>query len=188
MLKQPFENNIIQTVDAGNWPNTVRNLQSTGMIDRIAAALLKSPALIGEITLYLRMPEQTVAWRTAWIIDKIAEKNTTLITPFHAVFVDALKVTPHNGVRRHLLKILGNSPTQACEDGELIDKCFEWIVHPKIPVAVKANAMELIYRLCCIYPELATELTLVIEDGFLTGTAGYRCKGKNILKLLQKQL
>ena len=170
---------------AANWPERISNLQTFRMIDDLVNEIYQTPELVEEIIIHLTNSNQTVAWRTAWIIDKMSVKNRFLIEPHHKALVSVLKKTPNNSIRRHLTKILAANLTKECEDGELIDKCLNWIIHPKVPVAVKANTMQLLYKLCKLYPELIPEFCLVIEEGIPTGSQGYKTKARNILKSLK---
>ena len=177
-------NNIkIETENyASDWSERISNLRSIGMIDEIVAEIYQNPALIDAIIIHIENPAPTVAWRTAWIIDKLAVKNKLLIEPYHKILVGMLKKTNNNSIRRHLTKILSANPTKECEDGELIDKCLNWIIHPKVPVAVKANAMQLLFEICKVYPELIPEFRMVVEEGLPTGSQGYKSKARKMLK------
>ena len=170
---------------AADWPEKINNLKSIGMIDQIAGEVYQNPALIDAIIIHIEHFDSTVAWRTAWIIDKLSVKNPSLIEPYHKMLVGMLKKTKNNSIRRHLTKILGTNPTKECEDGELIDKCLNWIIHTKVPVAVKANTMQLLYELCKLYPELIPEFRMVIEEGLPTGSNGYKSRARKILKQLK---
>ena len=95
-----------------------------------------------------------------------------------------LKKTKNNSIRRLFTKILGANLTKECEDGEIIDKCLNWIIQPKIPVAVKANAMQLLFEICKVYPELIPEFRMVVEEGLPAGSKGYKSKARNLLKTI----
>jgi len=160
------------------------NIRSGGMSEAFACRLHQNPASIPEMIDQIKSSNPMVAWRAAWILDKLAEKHAASLLPHHSQLVDLLKETQSNGVRRHLTRILGNNPSKACEDGKLVDLCLEWILLPKIPVAVKANAMLLMLGICKIYPDLIHELRLAIEAGLEEGSPGYKSRAKKVLQKL----
>ena len=169
---------------ASDWCERIDNLRSIETIDEIVSEIYQNPALIDEIIGFVENHNPTVAWRTAWILDKLSVKKPSLIVPYHKTLVGMLKKTNNNSIRRLFTKILGANLTKDCEDGELIDKCLNWIIHPKIPIAVKANAMQLLFELCRIYPELIPEFRMVVEEGLPTGSKGYKSKARNLLKAI----
>ena len=175
---------ITQENYSSDWSERINNLRSIGTIDEIVSEIYQNPTLISEAITYIENPNPTIAWRTAWIIDKLSVKKTALIEPYHKTLVGILKKTGNNSIRRLLAKILAANPTKDCEDGELIDKCLNWIIQPKIPVAVKANVMQLLFEICRTYPELIHEFRMVVEEGLPTGSKGYKSKARNLLKAI----
>lgn len=160
------------------------NIRSGGMSEAFANQLKQNPNSIPEMIDQIENPNPIVAWRAAWVIDKLVKNDPLIMLPYHLRLIKILKQTPSNGVRRHLTRILSSTPSQASEDGVLVDLCFEWILNPKIPVAVKVNAMQLILELCKIYPDLKPELRLTIEAGVENGTPAYKSCAKKILQNL----
>ena len=181
---QSTQKKMKKNVCSTEWEEKVNNFRSIRTIDELVSEVYQNPTLIESIIVHIENPNRTVAWRTAWIIDKLSTKKPSLIEPYHKTLVEMLKKTGSNSIRRHLTKILGANPTKECEDGELIDKCLNWVIHPKIPIAVKANAMQLLFELCKIYPELIPEFRIVVEEGLPTGSAGYKSRARMILKAI----
>lgn len=160
------------------------SLLSGNMSQNFASRLNQNPASIPDMIDQMENSNPVIAWRAGWVMEKLADIEPRLLIPYHLRLVTILKKTKVNGLRRHLTRILGSYPSKACEDGELVDLCLEWIYLPKIPVAVKANAMTLMLELCKIYPDLRPELKLAIESGFDSATPGYKSRAKKILQYL----
>lgn len=160
------------------------SLRSGGMSQEFANRLLLNPELIPEMIGQMEHKNHVIAWRAAWILDKLSESSPEALLAYYPELVRILKETSLNGIRRHLTKIIGNYPSPACEDGQLVDYCLEWIFLPKIPVAVKVNAMTLMLAISNIYPELKSELKIAIESGMEGATPGYKSRALKILKTL----
>lgn len=160
------------------------SIRSTGMSQDFAHRLVQNcnsiPAMIEQI----ENTNPVVSWRAAWVIDKLGEQQPHLLLDHHPRLLTILKKTSSNGVRRHLTRILAGNFSKACEDGELVDLCLEWIFSPKIPVAVKANAMSLMLEFTKIYRDLIPELKIAIEAGMETASPGYKSRARKVLQTL----
>ena len=64
---------------------------------------------------------------------------------------------------------------------QLLEKAFEYLENKKEAVAVKIHAMTVAERLCQSYPELKTELKIILEDQIEFGSAGFRSRASKIL-------
>ena len=159
-------------------------IRSSGMSEDFAHRLMQNPSSIASMIDQIENTNPVVAWRAAWIIDKLSDQYPHLLRPHHPKLLTILKKTTSNGVRRHLTRILSGNFSEVCEDGELVDLCLEWIFLPKIPVAVKANAMTLMLELTKIYPDLIPELKTAIEAGLETASPGYKSRARKVLKKL----
>jgi hypothetical protein len=160
------------------------SIRSSGMSEDFAHRLMQDPNSIPAMINQIENTNPVAAWRAAWVIDKLSEQHPQLLLPHHPRLLSILKTTSSNGVRRHITRILAGNFSKACEDGELVDLCLQWIFLPKIPVAVKANAMTLMLELTKIYPDLIPELKIAIEAGLETASPGYKSRARKVLQRL----
>ena len=70
--------------------------------------------------------------------------------------------------------------------GILADYCFAKLNSGFSAIAIKAYAMEILFNLTVIYPELANELIPAIQILTEDGSAGVMARGRMILKKLNK--
>jgi hypothetical protein len=70
------------------------------------------------------------------------------------------------------------------QQGLLADFCFLKLNSGNSAIAVKAYAMEILYKLTLVYPELANELSASISILMEDGSAGITARGRLILKKL----
>jgi len=68
----------------------------------------------------------------------------------------------------------------------LVETCFDWMINPKVAVAVKVFCCETLFNLRNRYDWIADELAREIEFLMLNGSPGIQSKGKRILKALSK--
>ena len=70
--------------------------------------------------------------------------------------------------------------------GQLVDLCFERMLSGTVPVAIKVHCMEILFNIVKAEPDLKGELRLAIESRMNQETAGFRSRGRKILKQLHK--
>ena len=68
--------------------------------------------------------------------------------------------------------------------GEIMDLCFKYLESPTEPLAVKVFSIMVLGNLAKIYPEIKSELKLLIEDQLPHQTAGFKSRAKKVLKIL----
>lgn len=168
-----------------SWENDLESIQSGGQSIYFAKRLESHPEDIPVVIEAMKNTKATIAWRAGWVLDNFERKNTKALLPYLNLLSEILLQTPHHGVQRHITRILSKAPTSELEDGRLVDACFNWLLNPKTPIAVKVNAMEIIGNLCVTYPELGQELKTVIDDGYDNGTAAFKSRGRKILERIE---
>ncbi|HDR67849.1 MAG TPA: hypothetical protein ENN61_02235 [Bacteroidaceae bacterium] len=127
-----------------------------------------------------------IAWRAAWVVDGCDENNPSLTEKYLTKIIRELPSLKSEGARRSLMKLLCRHAIPENYRGILVDLCFQYLRSEIHTVAVKVYAMQIIFNLSQIYPELSHELITVIEDQFINNSAGFRAKGAKIIRQLQK--
>ncbi len=174
-----------ETKSTTNWETELEKIRSGSQSIYFAQCLESHPEDIPLVIQAMQNTKATLAWRAGWVLDHFERQNKSALLPYLNQLSEILLQTPHHGVQRHITRILGNAPATELEDGRLVDACFNWLINPKTPIAVKVNAMDIIGNLCDTYPELGQELKTVIYDGYETGTAAFKSRGRKILERLE---
>lgn len=173
------------TKTATNWENELEGIRSGAQSIFLAQLLETIPDDIPMVIKAMQNTKATIAWRAGWVLDHFERQNKRALLPYLTQLSEILLQTPHHGVQRHITRILSNAPAAELEDGRLVDACFNWLLNPKTPIAVKVNTMEIIANLCATYPELGQELKTVIYDGYDNGTAAFKSRGRKILERIE---
>ncbi|ASB50760.1 hypothetical protein [Alkalitalea saponilacus] len=168
-----------------NWNHIIKELKSGEESRLLAKQLFEQQEGIPIVIKCITNRDKKVAWRAAWILDNFSRENHKMLIPFVNRFCEILISTPHQGVRRHLTNILCAFPAETIEDGRVVDACLKWITEEKSDIAVKANAMQLVANICRVYPELASEIINVIEQGMENGSPGIKNRGEKIIASLE---
>ena len=156
--------------------------------DLIADLVFNKPELFDElVSIYLRNEEPVSRW-AIWVVDTVAEKFPQLLDRYLESIAEALPHFNHDGLKRVSLRMLSRSPLPQNYLGELMNICFDWLVSPKESIAVKVYAMEILYRISQVEPELKKELADSIEWRIGEGTPGFKNRGLKTLKKLYKEM
>jgi hypothetical protein len=166
-----------------DWKYRLNNLFNENSKEYLVQYLIQNPKEI-ENLLMVMDEEERPAWRAAWVLDHLNQNAPDLLKPYLATICSRLKNTTFNGVRRSLLKILISTPTEINEDGELLDLCFQWVVSPAIPIAIRAHSMQFISDLLPAYPELKNEFQVSLQSVINDESKGVRGKARKILSSL----
>lgn len=133
-------------------------------------------------------PNEKIAWRSAWICEKVSEKYPDYFSePAVNKIIELALSTPYTGVQRLTLSMLFNLPLPEEIPVDLINVSFERMVSPKSPTAVQVLSMKLLFLFSRREPDFAIELKSYLEsvdaDEY---TVGYQTARRNILKKLSK--
>jgi hypothetical protein len=126
-----------------------------------------------------------VAWRSAWLCEKISERRPPLFqSPLFSALIDLSLSTKNGSVRRLAISMLTNLKISEIPV-DLLNACYEWMSSDKYPVAVQALSLGLLYHFCTLEPELKPELSAYLEN-FETEnlSPGMKAMRRNIMKQL----
>lgn len=130
--------------------------------------------------------EMPLCWRATWIMDYLSELYPWLAENYlKKVWAEIPNKHP-NGVTRSALRMLCRYDIPEEFQGIAADLCLEWLTLEFVPVAIKAYSMEILYKIARMYPELKNEFILIIEEQTPNNSAGFKARGKQIIKALKK--
>jgi hypothetical protein len=138
---------------------------------------------------YFLHDEYRICQRAAWTLGIVCQNHPELILPWLPQILMELKTPKHDAQIRNTvraLEVLEHYPEEF--EGEIYEQCFEYLLDPKYPIAIKVFSMTVCSRIALKYPELIPELIDAIEDQMETGSAGYRSRAKKELARLSKCL
>ena len=145
-----------------------------------------------DLTFYADMD---IAFRAAWILENLLLKNPLLFIDDLDYLISRVKSVKHASCQRHYTKILMHltAPKVKREISDkmntldlepVVEQCFDWMIDPKIKIAVKVFSSEVLFHLCDRYNWVKDELAEQIQFLMKTGSPGIISRGKKILKEL----
>ncbi len=149
----------------------------------IAAWMFQNQTRIDYCWSIIQQEIEPLSRRAAYALDNCAEKDIKQVKHLMPQFIQFLPVTKSNPLKRHISRMLSKSPLPIEEDlqGILAEHCFNCLVDAEIDVAVKVNCIDLIFRLCKIYPELTVEFHSVLQDQMEKNKTAFITRARKIL-------
>ncbi len=127
-----------------------------------------------------------ISHHASWAVGFCGLKYPSLIIPYLDQMLDYLEQPVHNSIRRNTVRIMAEMDLPEEFLGRVAEICFKFLDDPKEAIAVRVFSMSVLFNIVKKEPELANELRIVIEDHYPHGSAGFKSRGKKILKALAK--
>ena len=153
--------------------------------DRVVRALIEQNADLKDY-FHILYEEYPVGMMFTWTLGALTERAPEMMRPLLPDFFAARLELDILGYDRSLSKWLWLCGIPEEIEGEAAEQLFEWLLDPKVKVAPKVFAMSALADLAKKYPELAFELRTIIEEQMPEGSAGYKSRGRKVLKQLDK--
>lgn len=131
--------------------------------------------------------EVPIPQRASYAIVQATELHPWLFEPYWEDAIQLLGMDYHPAIRRHLIKIMAANPLPDSETsiGNLVNHCFAFLSNATEPIAIRAHSMQVLFEVCKIEPDLGPELQMIIEEHLPYSSAGFRSRGKRIIKALR---
>jgi len=131
--------------------------------------------------------EYRVVQRAAWPVSYCVIAHPAFISKHWKELISKLKKPDqHDAVKRNSIRLMQDIDIPKKYHGAIMDICFSFLESPTEALAVKVFSMTVLGNLAKYYPEIKTELQLIIEDQLPYQTAGYKSRANKVLKQLAK--
>lgn len=121
--------------------------------------------------------------RAAMVLGHVHDRQPHLIKPYLPQMIEHLRRADiHDAGKRNIVRTLQTVDLPEDLWGKAADICFTFVADPGTAVAIRVFSMTVLWNLCQKIPELMPELRATIEDWLDYGTAGFKSRGKKILK------
>lgn len=128
-----------------------------------------------------------ICQRASYVLALTCEQHPKLLDKWMPQVIEQMENPKHSAVVRNIVRTFQYmEPIPEEYEGEIYEKCFEYIADPKHPIAWKAFSMTVCRKIAVKYPELIPELKSVISDAIEYGSSGVKNRGKRELGNLEK--
>lgn len=123
--------------------------------------------------------------RASWPVGFIGKKKPKLIKPYLRGMVKLLSNPSHDAVARNTVGIFQQMDIPEDIEGELYERCFEFLSDPKVAVAIRAFSITVLSKIAYKYEDLRAELLAEINEHLPFGTMAFKVRARNARNLLQ---
>lgn len=169
-----------------NLENELEKAHSKENAQIIAKYVGKSTSRFAALMQLFFHNEYRVSQRAAHAVSHCVDRYPALLQPYISRMIEHLHKDPEVAIKRNTVRLLQKQEIPEESQGFLVEKCFEYLTSAKETIAVKAFSMTILHNLTHVYPELKSELKIVIEDLIQHASPGVKNRGKKILSELSK--
>lgn len=129
------------------------------------------------------------SWRACWLINKIEERNPGHFKEYLHRAIDFVQKTSDRSKKREFLRLICLYEIPIEKAPALLDYCINQFTSADEPIAVRVHAMQVLFNISEVEPELKNELIQLIEHEIeYHSSAGIRSRGGKLLRKLNKQV
>lgn len=157
------------------------------MRDKIIAYVGKDPKRMKVLMNCFFDKNLRINQRSAWPLGFIARKQPQLMKPYHQKMMSNLDNPHHDAVIRNTVRIYEDIDIPESIEGELFERCYNYVADPKKAIAIRAFSLTILEKLTLKFPDLKNEVIDLIQEHAPHGSVGFKNRANKILKRMRKK-
>jgi hypothetical protein len=170
--------------------------RNKGFVDRLSARLIEQGFDLNQLIDLTFHTDAQIGFRAGWLLDV-----TMLAAPIHYIdnidyFVKRMGHVTNASCMRHYTRIIMHLTAPNAPEAvkaklsvtnlePVVEQCFDWLIDPKVKVAVKVFAADTLFNLRDRYSWIKEELANQVQFMMREGSAAIQSRGKKLLASLQ---
>ncbi|OOQ61902.1 hypothetical protein [Mucilaginibacter pedocola] len=141
--------------------------------------------------------DKTIGFRAIWLLDSVMLSDLERYSAYLGYFLSRVKEVTNESCKRHYARIMmfmtdAKAPDtvkaalQKIDLEPTVEQFFDWIIDPKVKIAVKIFAADTLYNLSGRYDWVAEELALQTEILMRSGQPFITSRGEKLMAALKK--
>ncbi len=128
--------------------------------------------------------EYRITQRAAWPLTYCTIAYPKFMEHNYAPLLDNLKKPYlHDSIKRNTMRLLQQVAIPEEYEGTVMEICFKYLESPDEAVAIKAFSLTVLGRLAKKYPEIISEIKLLIEEQLPHQSAAFKSRAKKFMKV-----
>jgi hypothetical protein len=157
-------------------------------IDIVKAHIGMNQELFDDLIEIMLGAEKPIPQRAAWAMTAIIDNHPWMVNNSIVKLIDSMPTFSHPALTRSLLRVLAQIELPGDKIGELFDFCYNYLSDPKQPSAIRVFAMQVLFNISELEPDLKYELKLILESQFDYGSAGFKNRAEKLIYKLNKSI
>jgi hypothetical protein len=164
-------------------------------IDKLADLICSQQFTLIDLLEFTCYTDNNIAFRACWLLETLILKHADKYTGHYSLMIAYGGRIKCHSCQRHYAKVYRHITDKKVikniqfelQDTDLepvIEQCFDWLIDPKVKVAVKAFASQTLYNLADRRPWIAEELQHQLKTLMINGSPGIQSVGRRLLSTL----
>lgn len=139
--------------------------------------------------------DKDIAFRAAWLLENVFLQEPARYEADLEYLISKFKAVKYESCQRHYAKIMMHITSPKSTNPikfklrelnlePIVEQCFDWMIDPKVKIAVKVFASEALFNLRARYPWITEELASQIAFLMRNGSPAIQSRGKKLLAML----
>jgi hypothetical protein len=151
----------------------------------IVSYILAHPSLMKELMQCFFTDNIMICQYASCAVELIVKEKPQLIAPYFTKMVKCLAMPKQFTLVRNVLRVFQQVNIPAKYQGEVFERCYQYIATPQTPVAIRAFSITVCYNIAKEIPELKNELALTIEAYMENSLPAFRSRGGKVLSQIR---
>lgn len=176
--------------------NKISTTLTKTKVVKLSAILKKQQFSVKDLIDITFHPDKNIAFRAAWILENLFLQKPESYLGNVDYLISRVNDVDNPSCKRHYAKILMHiTASKAAPNIQqklagidlepVVEQLFDWLIDPKVLIAVKVFAAEALFNVSDRYPWIPEELANQIRFLMRDGTAAIQSRGKKILSRLK---
>ncbi len=166
----------------------IRKEHSKKQSEEIVAWVGSSQERFNELFKILSGKDPLLVQRASWPFSNCVLAHPTLMQPHWKKCLTHLLEDPlHPAVTRNCTRVFAVIEIPTKYEGLMMDKCFQLLESMETEVASKSNALTVLGKLSKKYPDIISEIKLLIEAQWTHQTAAFKSSARKVLKMFAQK-
>lgn len=132
--------------------------------EKIASYIDNDPQKFDELVQLMLGEDTCVSQRASHTLQFCADLYPECILPYTQSFIAILKENPIDAVKRCITRSWEKIKLPELFQGEIVQIAFDFLQNPQETIAVRAYCITILFNITQTFPELQTELSLVLQN------------------------
>ncbi|HWD87393.1 MAG TPA: hypothetical protein VG367_04650 [Mucilaginibacter sp.] len=164
-------------------------------VEKLTAILDKQQFALRDLIDLTFCEDSNIAFRAAWILENLFLKKPEAYMDELEYLVSRVPCVTYPSCKRHYAKIMMHisarkAPAsirqrlEAINLEPVVEKLFDWLIDPKVLIAVKVFASDALFNMRSRYPWISEELKEQMKFLMRDGSAAIQTRGRKLLAKL----
>lgn len=168
----------------------LKRIKSTRDITQLARQASNDELLLSQLITLSLSADKRIGFRASWPLSKVVDINPKATIPFLPCLIDTLPGLTNESVQRSFMRVIMKNDMMSIpvtHHGKLVDYCFKQLRSGTKAVAPRVYSMEILGKMCDLYPEMKGEVLSTINIIVSESSSGVKAQANSVISRLFKK-